>query len=193
MTAYTPKEGPYIYKTSLPEIEGYAALFNSDVAIGDTELSFCRGAFELELIRKTDIRICLHHDGGETFASVRDGTLRLWEDSRGLAFTAIIPRGRKFRFLAEAVAAGETGVSIQFRSVRESNAPPYRVIKAVDLLHVALTADPAFPTAVWLSNFSLMRNTPPHMKALRRDWLQGQEPPPTRLPFDYRRASGEAP
>ena len=192
MTAYTPKEGPYIHRERLPEIQGYACLFDTAIVVGAKMLSFDRGAFELELIRRSDVKACLGHDG-PTFASVRDGTLRLWEDEIGLAFSASIPRGQKFIFLPDLVAEGKTGVSIRFRTAKPDRYSERVATTDLDLIHLGLTTSPAFLTGAWLSNFTLMRNARPRLKALRLHWLDGQKPPATDIAHDYRHASGEAP
>ncbi len=175
-------------KNWLPSIHGYAVLFDVKAtrANGKTYL-FSRGSFALELARRSDVKACIGHDG-PTFATVRSRSLYLWEDETGLAFSASIPRGRKFIFLPDRIAEGQMGVSIEYKKIATVVGPESRAITAVDLFHLGLTTHPVFPTGAWLSNFSLMRNPPPRLKELREAWFAGQRPV-TRIDPKYRSRS----
>ena len=110
------------------------------------------------------------------------------EDESGLAFSASIPRGRKFIFLPERIAEGQMGVSIEYKKIATVEGPESGAITAVDLFHLGLTTHPIFSTGAWLSNFSLMRNPPPRLKELRESWFAGQRPS-TRIDPKYRSRS----
>jgi len=68
------------------KISGYAAVFNSPTTIGDyfTE-KIAPGAFT-NAIKESDVRLLLNHDANHLLARTQSGTLRLYEDRRGLLF-----------------------------------------------------------------------------------------------------------
>ena len=71
-------------------LEGYAALFNQPAQIGDFEERIAPGAFRSALL-KNDILALADHDPARVLARTRSQTLRLAEDSRGLAFDLDVP------------------------------------------------------------------------------------------------------
>lgn len=83
-------------------LEGYAALFASEARIGGFTESIRPGAFAGSLGR--DILALVDHNPGRVLARTRSGTLRLAEDSHGLAFDLDVPDtgdGRDILALAE--------------------------------------------------------------------------------------------
>mgnify|MGYP000905395436 CR=1 FL=1 len=68
-------------------LEGYAATFNTPADIGGRFVeTIARGAFAASLRTKGDILALVDHDPRLVLARTRSGTLRLSEDTRGLAF-----------------------------------------------------------------------------------------------------------
>jgi len=89
-------------RTAGRRIEGYAATFNSEARLGGFVETIAPGAFRGALA--TDVLAMLDHDPGKVLGRTRSGTLRLTEDSKGLAFSLDLPdtqAGRDVLALAE--------------------------------------------------------------------------------------------
>lgn len=83
-------------------LEGYAAIFGSMANVGSFQERIAPGAFHRAL--GGDILALLDHDPSKLLARTRSGTLRLSEDSKGLAFSIDLPStqaGRDVEALAE--------------------------------------------------------------------------------------------
>ena len=132
------------------KLAGYAAVFNKVARIhrGGYLERIAPGAFRAALAGLDDIVACADHvDPGRVFARRSDGSLRLWEDARGLAFEASLDgeqwpylvsdiRGRKFR-----------GMSLRGRfswQCVRTHEGEAREATAIELLHISLVRDPAY-------------------------------------------------
>ena len=85
-------------------LEGYAALYGVETRIADFTEIVLPGAFTGTLNERRDILALVDHDPKAVLARTRSGTLRLSEDSRGLAFDLDVPEtgaGRDVLALAE--------------------------------------------------------------------------------------------
>ena len=128
-------------------IEGYAATFNSEARLGGFVETIAPGAFRGSL--GGDVLAMLDHDPGKVLGRTRSGTLRLSEDSRGLAFSLDLPdtqAGRDVEALAERGDLG--GMSFGFRVPKggESWAGERRTLRAIDLKEISVVqAWPAYP------------------------------------------------
>lgn len=83
-------------------LEGYAATFGSEARLGRVVETIAPGAFRSSLAG--DVLALLDHDTGQVLGRTRSGTLRLTEDTRGLAFSLDLPdtaAGRDVQALAE--------------------------------------------------------------------------------------------
>ena len=85
-------------------LEGYAATFNTDARIGSFVETILPGAFRSALAG--DVLALLDHDTGKVLGRTRSGTLRLSEDTRGLAFSLDLPDTAAGR---DAIALAERG------------------------------------------------------------------------------------
>ncbi|MEI9425543.1 HK97 family phage prohead protease [Mesorhizobium sp. Cs1299R1N1] len=86
------------------KLAGYAAVFGQDTRIADFTEIILPGAFTDTLRQGRDILALADHDQRAVLARTRSGTLRLSEDSRGLAFELDVPdtsAGRDILALAE--------------------------------------------------------------------------------------------
>ncbi|MGO4643235.1 HK97 family phage prohead protease [Mesorhizobium sp. 2RAF45] len=86
------------------KLAGYAAVFGQDTRIADFTETILPGAFTNTLREGRDILALADHDPRAVLARTRSGTLRLSEDSRGLAFELDVPdtgAGRDMLALAE--------------------------------------------------------------------------------------------
>ena len=155
------------------KIVGYASLFDSPITIDGQTEAIARGAFTPTLRRGAPVvRALVNHHRTTTWASVRAGTLKLWETGTGLAFSAMIQNTIAGRQLARAVAGGHTGVSFQCRPLKtEETASGYAVTAAM-LTEISLIGEPAYATGAWLSDPDLMDPMPDHALALRRQWAE---------------------
>jgi hypothetical protein len=70
-------------------LEGYAATFGAEARIGSFVETIAPGAFRASLAG--DVLALMDHDGGKVLGRTKSGTLRLTEDSRGLAFSLDLP------------------------------------------------------------------------------------------------------
>lgn len=129
-------------------LSGYAAVFNSDTAIGDYFVErVAPGAFANTI--KGDIRALVDHDWGRVIGRTKSGTLRLVEDERGLKIEVDIPNTTDGNDLWELVERGDiSGMSFGFRVTKQSwdetGDTPIRTIEAVELFEVSAVAFPAY-------------------------------------------------
>jgi HK97 family phage prohead protease len=127
-------------------LEGYAATFGAEARIGSFTETIAPGAFAASLSERADILALLDHDPGKVLARTRSGTLRLAEDSRGLAFDLDVPAttvGSDVLALAERGDIG--GASFAFTVKSEKWDGERRVLESVDLHEVSVvSAWPAY-------------------------------------------------
>ncbi|QFT30099.1 Caudovirus prohead protease [Labrenzia sp. THAF82] len=138
-------------RTKGRRLEGYAATFNEDANIdGSFVETIAPGAFASSLRSQSDVLALVDHDPGRVLARTRSGTLRLSEDSRGLAFDLDIPdttAGRDVLALAERGDLG--GMSFGFTMLEESRQGDRRELRTVDLHEISVVlAWPAYDGTV---------------------------------------------
>lgn len=133
----------------------YAATFNVETTITEGGRTFRElirpGAFTDTLQRSQGVYACVEHRQGESFASVETGLL-LQQDKRGLFASCYLPENEiGNRVLADVQADKLRGCSFAFRTLRErvTDGPlPLVELLAVELVDVAVTANPAYPATV---------------------------------------------
>ena len=127
-------------------LEGYAALFNHETDLGTFREAIRAGAFSPSLRSGRDILALADHDPHRVLARTKSGTLRLSEDSRGLAFDLDIPdtqAGRDILALAERGDIG--GASFGFVATDEEWSGQRREVRALDLHEISIVqAWPAY-------------------------------------------------
>ena len=127
-------------------LEGYAATFNNETRIADFTEVIKPGAFRKTLDAGGDVLALVDHDAGKLLARTRSRTLRLSEDSRGLAFDLDWPGtsvGRDVLALAERSDLG--GMSFAFVPLDEAWDGARRELRSVDLKEVSVVmAHPAY-------------------------------------------------
>ena len=153
---------------------GYAGLFDTPIVIDGQTEEFARGAFQPSLRFGADVPATVNHKCDATWARVRDGSLKLWEDDTGLAFSATLPATPYGRGLARAVADGLISASVLFRSFKTERTASGYIVQAATLTDICLATAPAYPTAVWLVPFECMKNATDHALMLRRRLIGGQ-------------------
>ena len=129
-------------------VKGYAAVFNDAADIGGSFREVVApGAFKGSM--DNDVRALIDHDSGRVIGRSKAGTLRMKEDSHGLAVEIDLPDTTDGRDLAVSLERGDiSGMSFGFRVTHdewdETSDPPTRTIRAVDLFEVSAVAFPAY-------------------------------------------------
>lgn len=133
-------------------IVGHAAIFNSlSQDLGGFRERIVPGAFA-EAIRTDDVRALLNHDPNILLGRNRSGTLRMHEDSRGLAVEIDLPDTSFARDLLTLIERGDVSQMSFAFSVRpggqewakDDNGTPIRTLKNVRLFDVSPVTFPAY-------------------------------------------------
>lgn len=127
-------------------LEGYAALFGVRASIADFEEEIRQGAFSTHLASGLDTLALVDHDPTRLLARTRSKTLRLSQDSRGLAFDLDVPdttEGRDILALAERGDLGGMSFGFNVLPGGESKANRVRVLESVRLHEISIVQ--AFP------------------------------------------------
>jgi len=128
-------------RTKGRRLEGYAALFGVEARIGRMVETIAPGAFSVALGAQSDVLALVDHDPARVLARTRSGSLRLSEDSRGLAFDFDVPdtqAGRDVLALAERGDLG--GMSFGFTATDEAFNGERRELRAVNLHEISVVA-----------------------------------------------------
>lgn len=129
------------------KIEGYAATFNAEADLGGFRERIAPGAFRSAL--SNDILALLDHDTGKVLGRTRSGSLRLSEDSRGLAFSLDLPdtqAGRDVLALAERQDLGGMSFGFTVPEGGEQWDGRTRTLRTIGLKEISIvSAWPAYP------------------------------------------------
>lgn len=90
-------------------LEGYAATFGTEARIGAITETIAAGAFAASLKSGRDTLALVDHDTTRLLARTRSGTLKLSEDSRGLAFALDLPETQAARDVLALAERGDLG------------------------------------------------------------------------------------
>ncbi|WP_029002518.1 HK97 family phage prohead protease [Azorhizobium doebereinerae] len=131
-------------------LQGYAAVFGREARIGGTFSEVIRpGAFTAALADGTDKLALVDHDPARLLARTASGTLRLAEDSQGLAFDLDVPdtaAGRDVLALAERGDLGGMSFGFSVAAGGEHWSGERRELTAVRLFEISVVAAwPAYP------------------------------------------------
>jgi HK97 family phage prohead protease len=133
-------------------LEGYAAKFGVDARISDFTEVIASGAFAASLKSNNDVLALVDHDPGRVLARTRSGTLKLAEDSTGLAFELSVPdtqAGKDVLALAERNDLG--GMSFGFLVPQGGDTwdGDRRTLRAIDLREISVVSSwPAYSGTV---------------------------------------------
>jgi hypothetical protein len=156
------------------KLHGYAAVFNQPSEnLGGFREFIAPGAFKRTLDSNEDVRALLDHDTRLVLGRRSAGTLRLHEDTRGLAVEIDLPSTSYAKDAAELIRRGDVSqMSFGFTISKgddewlppESDEPlRRRIVRHANLMEVSVVSIPAYPqTEVGLrslSRFLLSRNT----------------------------------
>jgi HK97 family phage prohead protease len=129
-------------------LEGYAAVFSTATDLGAFSETVEPGAFAESLRSRTDILGLVDHEPSRLLARTRSGTLRLAEDTRGLAFDLDLPKtsaGDDVLALAERGDLGGASFAFKPRPGGEAWEGRRRSLRAVELFEISIvTAWPAY-------------------------------------------------
>lgn len=131
-------------------IKGYAAEFEKlSVNLGGFREQIRKGAFANSL-RDSVVKALWNHNTDMVLGSTKNGTLKLWEDDRGLAFELSLPDTTWGRDALESIRRGDVeGVSFGFQvNVDEWDQSGDEVIRTlvdVELHEISPTPFPAYP------------------------------------------------
>lgn len=134
-------------RTAGRRIEGYAATFGAEANLGTFTETIAPGAFREALAG--DVLAMLDHDPGKVLGRTRSGTLRLSEDSRGLAFSLDLPdtqAGRDVLALADRGDLGGMSFGFTVPKGGERWVGNKRSLNRIDLREISVVqAWPAYP------------------------------------------------
>jgi HK97 family phage prohead protease len=128
-------------------LEGYAATFGSEAKIGRVRETIAPGAFAASL--GGDVLALLDHDPGKVLGRTRSQSLRLAEDTRGLAFSLDLPEtqaGADVLALATRGDLGGMSFGFQVPAGGERWDGDSRTLTRVQLHEISvISAWPAYP------------------------------------------------
>jgi HK97 family phage prohead protease len=133
-------------------LEGYAATFGTEARLGATTEVLAPRAFADTLKAGRDVLALLDHDPARVLARTRSKSLRLVEDSRGLAFDLDVPQtsyGADVLALAERGDLGGMSFGFTVPKGGEEWSGNRRTLRGVDLHEISVvSAWPAYPNTV---------------------------------------------
>ena len=128
---------------------GYAAVFNEPSLPLPFIEKIAPGAFRKTLTETPDVRLLINHEG-LPLARTKNGTMRLYEDNKGLYFEAELADTQEARDLHTLVARGDVDqMSFAFRVIRQkwNDDRTERMLTEVSLADgdVSIVTYPAYP------------------------------------------------
>jgi len=130
---------------------GYAAVFNSDSQPLPFTERIAPGAFKRSLQARNDVKLLWNHDSGEVLGSTRAGTMRLFEDSKGLRVEADLAPTTRGKDLSILMQRGDINkMSFGFNVQSDSWSPDgsVRTLESVRLIEVSIVTFPAYEASV---------------------------------------------
>lgn len=128
-------------------LEGYAATFGAEARFGALREIILTGAFRRDL--GDDVLALMDHDPAKVLGRTRSGTLRLSEDSRGLAFSLDVPEtsaGRDVLELAQRQDLGGMSFGFVVPEGGDSWQGDTRSLRRVILKEISVVSSfPAYP------------------------------------------------
>jgi HK97 family phage prohead protease len=127
-------------------ISGYAAVFDSPSEPLPFIERIAPGAFTRSLKSRNEIKLLWNHDSGEPMASMRGGSLRLWEDGMGLAYEATLANTTRGRDVAELIRSKVIdAMSFGFNVIKDSwDERGNRTLESVRIHEISVVSYPAY-------------------------------------------------
>lgn len=157
-------------------VRGYASVFDRTYGRTGDMVRIAPGAFAD--LTDSGIYACYGHDPEHRFASVGAGTLRIWQDSYGLAFDFEVPSSWGGIWLASRIRAGEFREASMMLETLESrrvveNSRDVEVVTRGSIREISITAAGANPwTCVWLDDEG--EDLHPYAAGARARWQAGR-------------------
>ncbi len=164
--------------------EGYAAVFNTDSAPLPFIERIAPGAFTRSLEARNDIKLLWNHDTGSVLGSTRAGTLKLWQDDRGLRVSGVLPNTTAGRDAAELIKRGDVdsmsfGFSVPQGGDEWSSDGRQRTLKSVRLHEVSIVAFPAYASTAGTTSVrgldAIAKRAEVDADALADAWIKVEE------------------
>jgi HK97 family phage prohead protease len=164
--------------------EGYAAVFNSPSEPLPFIERIAPGAFKRSIEARNDIKMLWNHDTGMILGSSRAGTLKLYEDERGLKVRAELPNTSAGRDAAELLRRGDVdsmsfGFSVPSGGDEWSADGSERTLKSVRLHEVSIVAFPAYSGTAGTSSVrgldKVAKRAEVDAEALADAWMKVEE------------------
>lgn len=148
-------------RTKGRRLEGYAALFGTEARLGAMRETIMPGAFAASLAGGADILALVDHDPSRVMGRTRSATLRLSEDSRGLAFDLDVPDTQAGRDVLALAGRGDLGgMSFGFTATDERMNGDLRELRSVTLFEISVVcAWPAYDGTIVQAR-SLFQSSP---------------------------------
>jgi HK97 family phage prohead protease len=138
-----------------PIIEGYAAVFNArSQDLGGFIETVKPGAFRRAIENKSDVRALVNHDPSLLLGRTKSGTLKLWEDEKGLKFRCELPDTQYAKDVYTSIERGDMDqCSFSFKAVKQTwgeartddgNWIATRDLEDVDVYDVSAVTYPAY-------------------------------------------------
>jgi len=128
-------------------ITGYAAVFNAwSSDLGFFKEKIDKGAFK-KTIQENDIRALINHDPNLIIGRMKNKTLELWEDDKGLGFNIKLPETSYADDLRESIKRKDiTQNSFGFQTIQDewSKDGKKRTLKEVKLFDISPVTFPAY-------------------------------------------------
>jgi len=150
MTRLAPerRSAPVEIRARGRRLEGFAATFGVRARVGGIDEEIRPGAFTGTLASGRDVLALVDHDPARLLARTRSGTLRLSQDSTGLAFELDVPdttEGRDVLALAERSDLGGMSFGFTVAPGGETRANGVRTLEALTLYEISVVkAWPAY-------------------------------------------------
>ncbi|HRP23612.1 HK97 family phage prohead protease [Thauera sp.] len=127
-------------------LSGYAAVFGQETRIGGFTERIKPGAFSKSLASGRDILALMDHRADALLGRTKSGTLKLYEDDKGLAFELRLPDTQAGRDLVALAERGDVGgMSFGFIVEDEAWTGETRELRQVDLREISVVqAIPAY-------------------------------------------------
>ena len=137
------------FRTAGRRLEGHAAVFGVEAKLPGFTEAILPGAFASSLRSGGDILALVDHDQSKLLARTKSGTLKLSEDSKGLAFALDVPDTQPGQDVLALAQRGDLGgMSFGFTVAKDGEkwTGTRRELRAINLMEISVvSAWPAYP------------------------------------------------
>jgi HK97 family phage prohead protease len=129
-------------------VVGYAAVYDIlSEDLGGHREKIAAGAFDD--VVNSDVRALLNHDPNEVLGRTKSGTLRLFDEPKGLRFELDLPDSPLGENMRAAISRGDVdGASFRFEVGTDQWAGDVRTVTKAKALHdITIATFPAYPSA----------------------------------------------